>query len=81
MRALIFDKKLHLVEVPDPVPGKGEALIKIIYSSICNTDLEIIRGYMGFVGIPGHEFVGEVMNKESRFFGQRVVGEINCSCG
>jgi threonine dehydrogenase-like Zn-dependent dehydrogenase len=81
MNALLFDTRLHLAELPDPQPGKGEALIKIRYSSICNTDLEIIKGYMGFQGIPGHEFVGEVVNKESGFFGKRVVGEINCSCG
>ena len=81
MKALIFDKELHIEEVPDPVPGKGDALIRIIYSSICNTDLEIIKGYMGFKGIPGHEFVGRVVNKESKFYRERVVGEINCSCG
>jgi threonine dehydrogenase-like Zn-dependent dehydrogenase len=81
MKALFFDSSLHMTTQPDPVPGKGEALIKILYSSICNTDLEIIKGYMGFQGIPGHEFVGKVVNEESRFFGQRVVGEINCSCG
>lgn len=81
MKALIFDKKLHIEEVPLPVPGKGEALIRICHSSICNTDLEITRGYMGFTGIPGHEFVGEVVSRESPLFGKRVVGEINCSCG
>jgi len=81
MKALIFDHELHIEEIPDPQPGKGDALIKILNSSICNTDLEILKGYMGFQGIPGHEFVGKVVNKESKFFGQRVVGEINCSCG
>jgi len=81
MKALIFDSSLRLTSQPEPQPGKGDVLIKIHYSSICNTDLEIIKGYMGFQGIPGHEFVGEVVNKESRFFGRRVVGEINCSCG
>jgi alcohol dehydrogenase len=81
MKALFFDSSLRLTTQPDPLPGKGEALIKILYSSICNTDLEIMKGYMGFQGIPGHEFVGIVENKESKFYGQRVVGEINCSCG
>jgi threonine dehydrogenase-like Zn-dependent dehydrogenase len=81
MKALIFDSLLRFTNQPEPAPGKGEALIKILYSSICNTDLEIIKGYMGFQGIPGHEFVGKVVNKESRFYGQRVVGEINCYCG
>ena len=81
MKALVFDTSLRLANLPDPVPRKGEALIKILHSSICNTDLEIIKGYMGFQGIPGHEFVGEVVNKGSIFYGHRVVGEINCSCG
>jgi threonine dehydrogenase-like Zn-dependent dehydrogenase len=81
MKALLFDTQLRMAEVPDPVAGKGEALIRILYSSICNTDIEITRGYMGFTGIPGHEFVGMVVNKESKYYGQRVVGEINCSCG
>jgi threonine dehydrogenase-like Zn-dependent dehydrogenase len=81
MRALHFDGSLRLADVASPQPGKGEALIRILYSAICNTDLEIIRGYMGFKGIPGHEFVGEVINEKSRFFGKKVVGEINCSCG
>ena len=81
MKALIFDSSLHLATLPDPVPRKGEALIKVLYSSICNTDLEIIKGYMGFQGIPGHEFVGKVVNRDSVFYGHRVVGEINCSCG
>lgn len=70
-----------MTELPDPTPSKGEALIRILYSSICNTDIEITRGYMGFTGIPGHEFVGEVINKESRYYGKRVVGEINVTCG
>jgi alcohol dehydrogenase len=80
MKALFYDTSLRMVSLPKPVPAKGEALIKILYSSICNTDLEIIKGYMGFQGVPGHEFIGEVVNRESKFFGQRVVGEINCSC-
>ncbi|TSA28319.1 MAG: alcohol dehydrogenase [Bacteroidetes bacterium] len=81
MRALVYDGKLSLQEVPDPEPKHGDALIRIRYSSICNTDLEILKGYMGFSGILGHEFVGEVVNETSRFFGKDVVGEINISCG
>lgn len=81
MKALVYDGKLSVQQVPDPVPESGEVLIKVRYSSICNTDLEIIHGYMGFKGILGHEFVGEVVSEKSRFFGKDVVGEINISCG
>src|SRR5437870_1156145 len=53
----------------------GEALVRVTLSGICNTDLEIARGYAGFQGTLGHEFVGVMEN------GQRVVGEINAGCG
>jgi threonine dehydrogenase-like Zn-dependent dehydrogenase len=81
MKALVFDESLKIKEVPEPIPGKEEVLIKVLYSSICNTDLEIIKGYMGFKGILGHEFVGEVATRSSTLFGKKVVGEINCPCG
>ncbi|MBE0648683.1 MAG: alcohol dehydrogenase catalytic domain-containing protein [Bacteroidales bacterium] len=81
MKALVYDGKLSIQQVPDPVPAQGEVLIKVRYSSICNTDLEIIQGYMGFKGILGHEFVGEVVTEKSRYVGKDVVGEINISCG
>ncbi|MFC2101694.1 alcohol dehydrogenase catalytic domain-containing protein [Bacteroidota bacterium] len=81
MKALVYDGKLSIQQVPDPSPEQGEVLIKVRYSSICNTDLEILQGYMGFKGILGHEFVGEVISEKSRFFGKDVVGEINISCG
>ncbi len=82
MRALFFDQQLSLVDVPIPVPQKGEALIQTILAGICNTDVEITRGYMGFRGVLGHEFVGKVVEcAESEWVGQRVVGEINCGCG
>lgn len=81
MKALLYDGKLSIQQVPDPEPKQGEVLIQVRYSSICNTDLEILQGYMGFNGILGHEFVGEVISGESRFFGKDVVGEINISCG
>lgn len=61
-------------EHPQPQPAEGEALVKVRLAGICNTDIEIARGYMAFQGVPGHEFVGEVD-------GQRVVGEINAACG
>ena len=81
MKALVFDGSLKIQETPIPQPKEHEALIKILFSSICNTDLEIIKGYMGFTGILGHEFVGEVVNRSSDFYGKTVVGEINCPCG
>jgi len=73
------------VEVRDePRPGRPEgfALIRLLCGGICNTDLELQRGYYGFAGTPGHEFVGEVLEADSReWIGRRVVGEINLACG
>ena len=81
MKALFFDGSLSLKSVPVPEPVKGEVLINILYSAICNTDLEIMKGYMGFKGIPGHEFVGRVITPGHPLTGKIVVGEINCPCG
>ena len=84
MRALRFDgTRLHLVsDVPDPVAGPDEALVRIHLAGICRTDLEICRGYLGFRGIPGHEWVGEVVAApDAALRGARVVGEINFGCG
>lgn len=65
-----------------PARPDGFALIRLIAAGICNTDLELQRGYYGFAGIPGHEFVGEVVEAEDRrLHGRRVVGEINLACG
>jgi len=59
----------------------GHALIKLIYGGICNTDIELRRGYYGFRGTPGHEFVGEVVEASNRgLIGKRVAGEINLAC-
>ncbi len=83
MRALQIDTgRLVFKETSDlPVRGKHEALIRVTCAGICNTDLEILRGYKSFIGIPGHEFVGRVEAAEQDFLlHQRVVGEINCSC-
>jgi threonine dehydrogenase-like Zn-dependent dehydrogenase len=67
---------------PKPRRQEGFALIRLIYGGICNTDLELQRGYYGFRGTPGHEFVGEVVAADDRnWVGQRVVGEINLACG
>src|SRR5205807_10134501 len=63
MRALRYeDQKLSIAEVPVP-PADGEALVRVILSGICNTDLEIVRGYAGFEGTIGHEFVGVIEEK------------------
>ncbi|MBN1768564.1 MAG: alcohol dehydrogenase catalytic domain-containing protein [Prolixibacteraceae bacterium] len=85
MKALIFNGKLTFVtNMPIPEPPKDEALIKILMVGICNTDIEITKGYMNFQGIPGHEFVGiveNVNNADKSWIGKRVVGDINCACG
>lgn len=69
--------------LPIPVPGEGEALVKIHLAGICSTDLELKRGYYLFTGIPGHEFVGVVDKAPGspEWIGTRVVGEINLVCG
>ena len=83
MRALVFDGSLQLrTDYPDPVPAPGESIVKVILAGICGTDLEITRGYMEYRGVPGHEFVGRVVQSESpALAGRRVVGEINAACG
>jgi threonine dehydrogenase-like Zn-dependent dehydrogenase len=80
MQAICFDgKKMTLRDdLPEPIPQPGEALIKVRKAGVCRTDLEILKGYMGFVGIMGHEFVGEVIDGPAELRGHRVVGEINC---
>ncbi|HYL78362.1 MAG TPA: alcohol dehydrogenase catalytic domain-containing protein [Bryobacteraceae bacterium] len=66
---------------PRPRRPEGFALIHLLYGGICNTDLELQRGYYGFRGTPGHEFVGEVVAADdSAWIGRRVVGEINLAC-
>jgi threonine dehydrogenase-like Zn-dependent dehydrogenase len=70
-------------DIPIPEPNPGEALIKVIMAGICATDLELLRGYYPFTGIPGHEFLGRVVSSPSRRAWEacRVVGEINIPCG
>jgi threonine dehydrogenase-like Zn-dependent dehydrogenase len=82
MKALRVDKKnLAVKEVAKPERG-DEALVRVHLSGICNTDLEIARGYAGFKGTIGHEFVGVVEESaDNKLLGQRVVGEINAGCG
>lgn len=83
MRALRFDDTLRLTATePEPIPGADEALIRLRLAGICHTDLELTRGYMGFRGVLGHEFVGELVRDAGAWqAGQRVVGEINIACG
>jgi len=83
MRALFFDNNLrYRIDYPIPEPGENEALIRVTCAGICNTDLEIVKGYMNFRGVPGHEFVGVVERCGNKVLeGKRVVGEINLSCG
>lgn len=82
MQALLFDGTLRFVsDYPEPTLVPGEALIRPHLAGICNTDLEITRGYMGFHGVLGHEFVGTVVAcEEQTWVGRRVVGEINAAC-
>ncbi len=80
MNALVFDGKLKLDrDYPTPHAPAGESLVRVLRAGICSTDLEIIKGYMGFRGVLGHEFVGIVEDGEMR--GARVVGEINAYDG
>jgi threonine dehydrogenase-like Zn-dependent dehydrogenase len=83
MRALRVEQgRTELADVPAPV-GEGEAVIRVLLSGVCNTDLEIARGYAGFEGTIGHEFVGVVEDPGAGPLarGERVVGEINAGCG
>src|SRR6266478_4670916 len=83
MKTLNFSNGiLGLTEKPKP-SSEDEALVRVVKSGICNTDLEIVRGYAGFEGTIGHEFVGVVESAYDRpeIVGKRVVGEINAGCG
>lgn len=87
MKAVVFDNELKFDNnYTKPIPQKGEALIKISLAGICNTDYEITKGYMGYVGILGHEFVGVVEDvnsnndEDKKWIGKRVVAEISWGC-
>ena len=83
MKAVWLERgEVSLRDVPIPGCPPGHALLRLITAGICNTDLELQRGYYGFTGIPGHEFVAEVVAAtDPAWLGQRVVGEINLACG
>lgn len=77
------DGKLEIRDdLPIPKPPSGEALVRVKLAGICNTDLELVKGYSSFTGIPGHEFVGEALECPGKpeLEGQRVVGSINAVC-
>src|SRR5436309_14694912 len=90
MRALTYHNNALALEKNYPLPDlqTGEALIRVLLAGICNTDLEITRGYLAFQGVLGHEFVGIVetvhegrgASRPTHLIGQRVVGEINAAC-
>lgn len=85
MKALRYEnQKLSLFDIAEPYPD-GEGVVRVTLSGICNTDLEITRGYADFQGTIGHEFVGVIESlpdmSDALTVGQRVVGEINAGCG
>ena len=83
MRALLFDQSLSFQpRHAEPPEHLGDTLVRVRQAGVCSTDLEITKGYMGFRGVLGHEFVGEVVSSpDKQLVGKRVVGEINVVCG
>lgn len=81
MRAITFGDALRYTDGhPEPVCGDGECIVEVHMAGICATDLHIVKGYMGFSGVPGHEMVGTVVAGSSGWQGRRVACEINCVC-
>ena len=79
MRAIVLDDRVTVQSSrPSPNPGDDEVLVRVTCAGICETDLQLIKGYMGFRGVLGHEFVG--VAESGPLAGRRVVGEINCAC-
>lgn len=82
MKALWLENgDIGIREVSQPDGQDGEAVVRVLVAGICNTDLELVRGYYPYDGILGHEFVGEVSTGPAALVGRRVVGEINAICG
>lgn len=83
MRVLSLDQSLSFqARHPEPKPADGDTLLRVRHAGICATDLELAKGYMGFRGILGHEFVATVSDSPDKsLLGKRVVGEINIVCG
>ena len=79
MRAVVLSDSARLdPSRAEPTPAGGEVMVRVLTAGVCETDIQLIRGYMGFRGVLGHEFVG--VAESGPFAGRRVVGEINCAC-
>lgn len=79
MRAIVLEDRVSIqANRPAPTPLAGEVLVRVTRAGVCETDLQLIKGYMGFRGVLGHEFVG--VAESGPMGGRRVVGEINCAC-
>src|SRR5687767_9061053 len=83
MLALRLDETVRVVtDQPHPVRARGEALLRVRLAGICDTDLQLARGYMSYRGVLGHELVAEVVEADSpEWLGRRVVADINAGCG
>jgi threonine dehydrogenase-like Zn-dependent dehydrogenase len=80
MRAVVLRGKTasFTSEYPRPIPLENQVRVRVLSAGVCETDLQLIQGYMGFAGVLGHEFVG--VAESGPFAGRRVVGEINSPC-
>lgn len=83
MKAVVLDGQVKFTRThPTPDAGANDCLVRVTHAGICSTDLELIKGYMDFRGVIGHEFVGVVeQGPDPALVGSRVVCEINCVCG
>lgn len=84
MKAVVLDPQglRHVGDYTAPEAPPGWARVRVMLAGICKTDLELVKGYAGFSGIPGHEFLGRVESSDApEWIGRRVVGEINVGCG
>lgn len=83
MRALVCGTPPQLDPAyPEPQRQPGEALLALRVAGVCDTDMQLCRGYMGFRGVLGHEAVAEVLDADDRaWIGRRVVADINAGCG
>jgi threonine dehydrogenase-like Zn-dependent dehydrogenase len=82
MRALVFDgDTARVVDRPEPQPDEQTAVVRVRLAGVCRTDLELVKGYMNFRGVLGHELVGAVAGGPPEWMNARVVAEINFACG